>query len=111
MITGPNFVHWIGHLSEFETSFPHGPSERLELETVTLTLCNACLDGKGGECHTPGCALWMNRAPDVSIRDRAEGCSVRVVLERLLAACEDTEDGGNGVTRGKIVALLQETQT
>ena len=46
------------------------PLHGLELETVTLTLCNACLDGKGGECHTPGCALWMNRAPDVSIRDK-----------------------------------------
>ena len=44
------------------------PLHGLELETVTLTLCNACLDGKGGECHTPGCALWMIRAPDVSIR-------------------------------------------
>ena len=37
------------------------------LTTVVLALCDQCLDGIGGECHTPGCALWMNRSPDVSI--------------------------------------------
>lgn len=26
------------------------------LNIVTLTLCDLCLDGKGGECHVPGCA-------------------------------------------------------
>lgn len=43
----------------------------LNLNLVCLTLCDACLDGIGGECHTPGCALWINTAPDVSIRERA----------------------------------------
>jgi hypothetical protein len=38
-----------------------------ELREVTLTLCQQCLTGAGGECHTPGCALWMNRAPDVPL--------------------------------------------
>lgn len=42
------------------------------LNIVTLTLCDACLDGDGGECHTPGCALWMVSAPDVPIRERAD---------------------------------------
>jgi hypothetical protein len=37
------------------------------LTEVTLTLCSLCLDGRGGECHTPGCALWMNRAPDIPL--------------------------------------------
>lgn len=41
------------------------------LYRVTLTLCELCLDGKGGECHTPGCALWMNRSPDVPLRFNA----------------------------------------
>lgn len=40
-----------------------------ELSLVAITLCDACLDGEGGECHTPGCALWVKAAPDVSIRD------------------------------------------
>lgn len=30
-------------------------------------LCQRCIDGAGGECHTPGCGLWMNRAPDVPL--------------------------------------------
>jgi len=35
--------------------------------TVTLRLCELCLNGAGGECHVPGCALWLNRAPDMAI--------------------------------------------
>lgn len=46
-----------------------------EIETlvrVTLVLCSRCIAGEGGECHVPGCALWMNRAPDVQIREKCE---------------------------------------
>lgn len=39
------------------------------LHEVRLTLCSLCLDGAGGECHTPACALWINRAPDLPLRD------------------------------------------
>lgn len=39
----------------------------MSLRKVTLTLCEPCIQGAGGECHTPGCALWMNRAPDIPI--------------------------------------------
>jgi hypothetical protein len=42
------------------------------LVRVMLVLCSRCLAGEGGECHVPGCALWMNRAPDVPIADRCE---------------------------------------
>jgi hypothetical protein len=38
-----------------------------DVVAVYLRLCRRCLGGAGGECHTPGCALWMNRAPDVPI--------------------------------------------
>lgn len=37
------------------------------LQAVHLTLCHACREGAGGECHTPGCSLWMNRAPDLPV--------------------------------------------
>jgi hypothetical protein len=37
------------------------------VKRVLLHICGACLRGKGGECHTPGCAFWMNRAPDVPL--------------------------------------------
>ncbi len=53
-----------------------------KLEVVTLVLCADCLDGKGGECHTPGCALWMKRAPDVSIRSNVESPSFQKQVER-----------------------------
>ena len=39
----------------------------MSLREVTLTLCHLCESGAGGECHSPGCALWMNRAPDVPL--------------------------------------------
>jgi hypothetical protein len=39
-------------------------ADRPYLTQVILTLCSPCLNGAGGECHVPGCALWMNRAPD-----------------------------------------------
>ncbi len=42
------------------------------LVRVTLVLCSRCLAGEGGECHVPGCALWMNRAPDVPIANKCE---------------------------------------
>lgn len=28
-----------------------------------ISLCELCVAGKGGECHTPGCALIWKRAP------------------------------------------------
>lgn len=43
-------------------------SEQSELnELRPVLLCGRCRRGMGGECHTPGCALWMNRAPDVPV--------------------------------------------
>jgi hypothetical protein len=34
---------------------------------VTLTLCELCISGAGGECHVPGCSLYGNRAPDIPL--------------------------------------------
>lgn len=42
---------------------------RASVHRVVLDLCDLCLGGAGGECHTPGCALWMNRAPDMPVND------------------------------------------
>jgi hypothetical protein len=42
---------------------------------VRLWLCDPCLDGAGGECHSPGCALWINRAPDIPLRGN-EGVTI-----------------------------------
>ena len=43
----------------------HDPE--IPVHLVQLWLCDLCLDGAGGECHVPGCALWINRAPDVAL--------------------------------------------
>lgn len=43
------------------------------LHRVTLMLCGPCLSGAGGECHSPGCSLWMNTAPDRPILADADG--------------------------------------
>lgn len=42
------------------------------LHRVILTMCSACLDGEGDQCHTPGCALIRSRCPDLPLRDRPD---------------------------------------
>jgi hypothetical protein len=32
-------------------------------------LCDPCLDGEGGECHTPGCMLWLCSGPATNLRE------------------------------------------
>lgn len=34
---------------------------------VKIRLCEACLEGKGDECHTPGCALFIHDSPGIRI--------------------------------------------
>ena len=38
---------------------------------ATLRICYACANGEGGECHTPACSFWLNRAPDIPLMDAA----------------------------------------
>ena len=40
------------------------------IRLVAISLCSLCLEGKGGECHVPGCALFINRAPDLPVDAR-----------------------------------------
>jgi hypothetical protein len=35
-----------------------------KLRRVTLDICESCMEGAGGECHVPGCAFWMRKAPE-----------------------------------------------
>lgn len=30
------------------------------LVVIKTTICEACLNGEGEECHTPGCALYLH---------------------------------------------------
>lgn len=35
----------------------------MKIKKIEIALCQACLDGKGDECHTPGCALFLHNSP------------------------------------------------
>lgn len=86
-----------------------------ETTSVTLDLCNACLDGVGGECHTPGCALWMSQAPDISIRDKVVP-ELRTSLTHRIATLKDSVDNAVrgiallGYPQAALCVLLQRTQ-
>lgn len=41
----------------------------VKLKRVVITLCEECLKGVGDECHTPGCALFLHRAPDHEVTE------------------------------------------
>ena len=66
----------------------------IPVRLVQLWLCDLCLDGEGGQCHTPGCALWINRAPDLPLRD---GPTVKILPEPPIYGVQvtvlDTETG------------------
>lgn len=32
----------------------------MEIKQVVINICEDCLEGKGDECHTPGCAMFMH---------------------------------------------------
>jgi hypothetical protein len=45
------------------------PANEPTVHEVRLYLCSLCLDGAGGCCNVPGCALCRRTAPDIAIRD------------------------------------------
>lgn len=80
-----------------------GDEPTLEAVTGTIRICSACLDGAGGECHTPGCILWINRAPDLAIREMllANGCRIRAEAtaeEPAPVLCHPTDPCAHGIT-------------
>ncbi len=32
----------------------------MKIKYIRISICEACLDGVGEECHTPGCALFIH---------------------------------------------------
>lgn len=38
----------------------HDADGEWALRHVTLHICEGCIGGQGGQCHTPGCILWMH---------------------------------------------------
>jgi hypothetical protein len=70
----------------------HDPE--IPVHLVQLHLCKLCIDGVGGECHTPGCSLWINRAPDISLRDNPG-----VTIMKIAAETEDAVTPGQAAYR------------
>ena len=62
--------------------------QEIQVRHVTIWLCQLCLSGKGGECHVPGCALWMNRAPDLDITDKVEPVITNMLGRAIVALSE-----------------------
>lgn len=69
-----------------------------KLNTVDgIRLCDACLDGEGDMCDTPGCVMIRRRCPDLPLRediilgegtiapDGSDELTARAIVERLLA--------------------------
>lgn len=59
-------------------------SGRSDDDLVPVLLCGRCRRGDGGECHTPGCGLWMNRAPDIPVAEQYEGDDDPPICARVL---------------------------
>lgn len=48
---------------------PASAPPEVDLHLVEVVLCAPCMNGEGGECWSPGCALWCNTRPDSSLWD------------------------------------------
>lgn len=44
----------------------------MKLKKIIITICEACLNGEGSECHTPGCALCWHKVDLPIISDLYE---------------------------------------
>ena len=79
--------------------------DEINLRRVTLYLCVLCLNGAGGECHSPGCALWINRAPDIPV-NVIEGLYYSFTRDELIDAISTLEAhvAASGPLAGKILA-------
>jgi hypothetical protein len=56
-----------------------GPDPEPTLHAVTCTVCSLCLEGAGGECHTPGCVFIYHDGPAPKTR----GATLRQLLTEV----------------------------
>lgn len=38
-----------------------GEGDEMKIKQIVIWICEDCLNGKGSECHTPGCALCWHK--------------------------------------------------
>jgi len=47
--------------------------------------CGLCLTGEGGECHSPGCIMFLSTAPDLPIGEKIVECGGKIrLLDRTI---------------------------
>jgi hypothetical protein len=61
------------------------------VHTVTLRICEPCIDGVGEECHTPGCDLWLHAVDIPILRAREQIYATHEVDGPRLAPSFDVE--------------------
>lgn len=49
---------------------------KIKLFRCTMAICEPCIDGKGRECHTAGCALWLHRVDLPMCRALMDRCDL-----------------------------------
>lgn len=66
----------------------------LLMPTVSVNLCDQCLDGVGGYCNNPECALCRSVAPDAGpIRDMTAPCDCATQRTQLLTELRERVEG------------------
>lgn len=49
------------------------PTNEAEVRTVMIPVCELCITGEGGECHTPGCSFFLFPAPSEGANSMGRG--------------------------------------
>jgi hypothetical protein len=68
------------------------------VKMIRIPICELCLTGSGGQCRTPGCALYLRAAPDIPIakelyEEESEGFNHELEKKcKILAAKIETQD-------------------
>jgi hypothetical protein len=64
---------------------PVRPAPEPEVTLVEIRLCSLCLNGEGGECHVPGCAIFLRSAPDLPLESGLDYATVQTNSVRVSA--------------------------
>lgn len=77
---------------------------------VIVNLCDLCIGGAGGECHTPGCILFLNRGPDMQLHpELIEDASTDALFAQVeaLRAKLNTPHTADFIEAGRVEAAHQ----
>ena len=80
----------------------------MKIKKIAIWICEACLDGEGEECHTPGCSLFLHSV-DLPINGEmyevldecdepcknklCQGGKIFLANDAIIDDCPDCKDG------------------